>query len=108
MNQFGYPQGQGPGPYGWNPGYGGPPFNYSNFGNSLMQGMGGGYGGGFGWPEQNMGGYGGGYGMQSYFPEAQMFGNEMGGTIQGGDPYGGMGGFGFDPYAMGQSMMGYY
>jgi hypothetical protein len=46
LNQFGYPQSQGPGPYGWNPGYGGPPFNYSNFSNALMQGMGG-YGGGY-------------------------------------------------------------
>jgi hypothetical protein len=52
LNQFGYPQNQGPGPYGWNPGYGGSPFNYSNsnpysnFSNALMQGMGGGGGGG--------------------------------------------------------------
>jgi hypothetical protein len=46
LNQFGYPQNQGPGPYGWNPGYGGSPFDYSNsnpysnFSNAIMQGMG--------------------------------------------------------------------
>jgi hypothetical protein len=111
LNQFGYPQNQGPGPYGWNPGYGGPPFNYSNsnpysnFSNAIMQGMGGdpygqmqgminpgyqslvGYGGGgmsggYGWPEAQMG-----YGMS----------NEMMGYG------GGMGGYGMD-----QQMMGYY
>jgi hypothetical protein len=119
MNQFAY-QGQGPGPYGWNPGYGGPPFNYSNFGNAIMQGMGGGggygggygggmmpqmqdymqsmmggMGGGYGWPEQNMGGYGGGSPWEN-----QLVG------------YGGGMDYGYDPnmmgLGMGQGMMGYY
>jgi hypothetical protein len=136
LNQFGYPPNQGPGPYGWNPGYGGPPFNYSNFSNALMQGMGGGgyangmmdyggmpqmqnflqgvqggMGGGYGWPEQNMCGYG----MSQMMPQMQDFIQGMG----GGNPYGnslmqmpsdfamgyggGMGGYGMD-----QQMMGYY
>jgi len=97
MNQFAYPQSQGPGPYGWNPGYGGSPFNYSNFQNSLVQGM---MGGGYGWPEQNMGGYGGGM-----MPQMQDLYQGMMGGMGYGDPYGGMG---FDPNMMGQVMMGYY
>jgi hypothetical protein len=131
LNQFGYPQNQGPGPYGWNPGYGGPPFNYSNsnpysnFSNALMQGMGGGYGmpaydggnyaGSYGWPEQSMGGYANGMmdygGMPQQFSQGMMGGfagenNLMGGLMQsgyGGGPIDTSGMWG-DPMAMGYGM----
>jgi len=102
LNQFAYPQNQGPGPYGWNPGYGGSPFNYSNFSNSIMQGMGGygggmlnsladysGMGGGYGWPEQNMGGYGDPYGGMGGMDQLMGYGGGMGGMS---------GGMGYDPY----------
>jgi hypothetical protein len=120
MNQFAYPQGQGPGPYGWNPGYGGSPFDYSNMAQQLAYGMGG-YGGGminpgygsisaydggnyagrYGWPEQqmyqgvsDMGGGMGGYGneMAAVMPGGMSFGGDM---MQGMGGYGG--GYG-DPY----------
>ena len=61
----------------------------------FMQGVQGGMGGGFGWPEQNMGGYGGG------LEQLMGMGGGMGG-MSGGFDTSGMwgGGGGFDPRSM--------